>query len=64
MQADRTILLPGLDVSRETIEDLRAFLAMVEKWNLAINLISRSTAFPELLWPSCRRNCDPGAALT
>jgi len=43
MQADRSILLPGLDVSRETFDALRSFLAMVEKWNSTINLISRAT---------------------
>lgn len=31
-----------LDVSRETLEDLRAFCRLVEKWNPAINLISKA----------------------
>lgn len=37
-------LLPGLIVSRETNDTLRAFVALIEKWNTAINLISRSSA--------------------
>jgi 16S rRNA (guanine527-N7)-methyltransferase len=41
---DATVrLLLGLNVSRETEAELRAFLALVEKWNAAINLIARST---------------------
>lgn len=31
------------DVSRETLLDLEAFVASVEKWNRAINLVSKST---------------------
>ena len=37
-----------LDVSRETFERLQSFVALVEKWNPAINLISKS-GIP-LLW--------------
>ena len=33
----------GLDVSRETIERLEKYLALLEKWNPAINLVSKST---------------------
>jgi 16S rRNA (guanine527-N7)-methyltransferase len=33
----------GLDVSRETIERLEHYLTMLEKWNPAINLVSKST---------------------
>lgn len=33
----------GLDVSRETIERLRALTALLLKWNPAINLVARST---------------------
>ncbi len=32
----------GLDVSRETFEALEAFVALVEKWTPAINLVSKS----------------------
>lgn len=38
--SDRQI---GLDVSRETIDRLEHYLAMLEKWNPAINLVSKST---------------------
>jgi 16S rRNA (guanine527-N7)-methyltransferase len=43
MSHDGSELLPGLSVSRETLSDLEAFLALVKKWNLAINLVSKST---------------------
>lgn len=33
----------GFGVSRETFEALTAYVAMIEKWNPAINLIARST---------------------
>lgn len=33
----------GFDVSRETLEKLQAYVAMIEKWNPAINLVARST---------------------
>ncbi|MDG1430865.1 MAG: 16S rRNA (guanine(527)-N(7))-methyltransferase RsmG [Paracoccaceae bacterium] len=33
----------GLNVSRETIERLEKYLALLEKWNPAINLVSKST---------------------
>lgn len=33
----------GVDVSRETIEALRAFEALVQRWNPAINLVSRNS---------------------
>ena len=35
--------LAGQDVSRETIEKLRTYQALIEKWNPAINLVARST---------------------
>ncbi|RHZ99779.1 16S rRNA (guanine(527)-N(7))-methyltransferase RsmG [Cereibacter sphaeroides] len=35
--------LAKLDVSRETSEKLSHFVALVEKWNKAVNLIGRST---------------------
>ena len=38
--SDREI---GLDVSRETTVRLEHYLAMLEKWNPAINLVSKST---------------------
>jgi len=38
--SDRDI---GLDVSRETIERLEHYLALLEKWNPAINLVSKTT---------------------
>lgn len=33
----------GLDVSRETSEKLDSYVALIQKWNKAINLISRSS---------------------
>lgn len=36
-------LLPYMDVSRETTATLDAFVALLIKWNPAINLVSRST---------------------
>lgn len=33
----------GLDVSRETIAGLETYVALLEKWNPKINLVSRST---------------------
>ncbi len=35
--------IPGLDVSRETIERLQIYERLVRKWNPAINLISKAT---------------------
>ena len=35
--------LGGVDVSRETIERLEEYQALLEKWNSAINLIAKST---------------------
>lgn len=35
--------LAGGDVSRETVEKLLTYQALVEKWNPAINLVARST---------------------
>ncbi|MEO0753089.1 MAG: 16S rRNA (guanine(527)-N(7))-methyltransferase RsmG, partial [Pseudomonadota bacterium] len=32
----------GLDVSRETLERLRTYEALLKKWNPAINLVARS----------------------
>lgn len=39
-QQDR---LPGFDVSRETLERLEAYDALLNKWNPAINLVSPAT---------------------
>lgn len=36
-------ILPSLNVSRETIEKLRGLVALLEKWNPTINLVSKST---------------------
>ena len=33
----------GLDVSRETTDRLECYLALLQKWNPAINLVSKST---------------------
>ncbi|MCG7493941.1 16S rRNA (guanine(527)-N(7))-methyltransferase RsmG [Thalassobius sp. Cn5-15] len=33
----------GLDVSRETLDRLHAYVALLEKWNPHINLVARST---------------------
>lgn len=52
------MLLPdwvGSDVSRETIEDLQAFVALVEKWNPKINLVSKNdlnTLWERHIWDS------------
>lgn len=35
--------IAGLDVSRETLAGLQAYVGLIEKWNPAINLIARST---------------------
>ena len=36
-------LIAGVDVSRETIQDLEAFGALVAKWTPKINLIAKGT---------------------
>ena len=36
-------LIPGVDVSRETIEALEHFAALLEKWTAKINLISKAS---------------------
>lgn len=36
-------LLPGVNVSRETMERLRTFEALVQKWSPKINLVARAT---------------------
>lgn len=46
--AGRDDFLRSLDVSRETIERLDTYAGLVEKWNPAINLISKSSL--EHLW--------------
>lgn len=33
----------GFDVSRETLDKLKAYVALIEKWNPAINLISKAS---------------------
>ena len=38
----------GLDVSRETLERLSHYVALLQKWNQAINLVSKSTI--PLIW--------------
>ena len=35
--------LSGFDVSRETTDKLKAYVALIEKWNPAINLISKAS---------------------
>lgn len=35
--------LPGMDVSRETLDRLDHFAALLRKWNPSINLVARST---------------------
>lgn len=35
--------MTGLDVSRETLERLKAYEALLKKWNPAINLVSKAT---------------------
>ena len=45
---DRLDLFAGFSVSRETYQSLQAFGELVEKWNRAINLVSKSTV--EDLW--------------
>ncbi|NHB75664.1 16S rRNA (guanine(527)-N(7))-methyltransferase RsmG [Rhodobacter calidifons] len=35
--------LPGLDVSRETLSALQAYESLVQRWNTAINLVSKGT---------------------
>ncbi|PTQ69694.1 16S rRNA (guanine(527)-N(7))-methyltransferase RsmG [Celeribacter persicus] len=35
--------IAGLDVSRETLERLESYLALLKKWNPVINLVSKST---------------------
>ena len=37
------VALSGYDVSRETIERLSHYVALIEKWNPAINLVAKST---------------------
>lgn len=41
-QTDRKTV-GGIDVSRETFDHLRAYLAVLEQWNPKINLVSKST---------------------
>lgn len=48
-KAGRLETLDTLNVSRETIERLDCYASLVEKWNPAINLISKSSV--EHLWP-------------
>ncbi len=63
-----------LDVSRETADDLAAFARMIEKWNSAVNLVSRaslvdlwhrhvldSAQFYMLMEPSARHWADLGS---
>ena len=33
----------GLDVSRETLDDLKSYVSILRKWNSSINLVSKST---------------------
>lgn len=40
--------LVGIDVSRETMEDLRAFAELVAKWTPTINLVAKGTV--ESMW--------------
>jgi 16S rRNA (guanine527-N7)-methyltransferase len=41
MATGRHLGMIDLDVSRETIEKLEQFLALIKKWNTAINLVSK-----------------------
>lgn len=43
MNPDLCEIPPWLDVSRETVADLKAHVALVQKWNPAINLVSKGT---------------------
>ena len=38
----------GLDVSRETMDDLKSYVSILTKWNSSINLVSKSTV--EDIW--------------
>lgn len=42
MSSEATTLVSGVDVSRETVQGLKTFQALVEKWNPSINLVSKS----------------------
>ena len=48
MSAPAKHSIAGLDVSRETFAALEAFVALVQRWNPAINLVSKSAA--QKLW--------------
>lgn len=48
MMRSEVALVGGVDVSRETLDALRAFEALVMRWNPAINLVSKATV--EDLW--------------
>ena len=43
MMGSEVALVGGVDVSRETLDALRAFEALVMRWNPAINLVSKAT---------------------
>lgn len=43
MTATPVLSVGGVDVSRETFEALRAFEALVQRWNPAINLVSKNS---------------------
>lgn len=43
MVAQHDEILNGLNVSRETIDRLNDFLLLLEKWNKAVNLVSKAT---------------------
>lgn len=72
--SETTTTIAGIDVSRETLDALRIFQNLVEKWNPAINLISKADVSD--LWdrhivdsaqvfaqlpPMARRWCDLGS---
>lgn len=42
-EAGLTDRISSIDVSRETLDRLKGFVALVEKWNPAINLVAKST---------------------
>lgn len=55
----------GYDYSRSSVERLSEFVALVEKWNPAVNLISRASAaqlWDRHVWDSARLLDVPGLA--
>jgi 16S rRNA (guanine527-N7)-methyltransferase len=44
MKGPEAASVAGIDVSRETLDDLHAFEALAQRWNSAINLVSKASA--------------------